>query len=476
MTRQHDMFSRRRFLRMAGGAGLAAAGTSLSGTLLTSCSSSDDLLKVGVIAPFSGPGAPMGSVVNTSLGAAVKHLNASGGVEGRKVEVLLRDAGAEPASGARLYRELVDQREVVGVLWCGALGLDQVLSQMRENELPVVIVFDDPFSRGVLGGPSSPLFQMEVPSAFVTEALATYAATDRGYTSAALLHDASLDPDGNIEREFEEAFGGAGLEVLSTETFATDDTDYEAQLQRLQVAAPQVLFLDGLPVNAAAIVTALAAMGASYVDTPTTKGLPWHPHIFGSTRALGDSSWADLAGEAAKVGTVTGGRIGGLIYQPSFSIAAWMQEFLGEQPTGGEEQPADALATVLEGVKRAGTSDRRQVVLAIEATRPMAFASTAFAYAPDRHVAVTPDDVVIRTLERLRGPAPTDPPYELGAEWSRGGLFDGTATAASQLVRPTLQSNREIHPEVMAEVLEQGFGTQCTKRPDGTLSAACKIH
>ncbi|HSH60978.1 MAG TPA: hypothetical protein VK988_15335, partial [Acidimicrobiales bacterium] len=41
---------------------------------------------------------------------------------------------------------------------------------------------------------------------------------------------------------------------------------------------------------------------------------------------------------------------GGLIYQPSFSIGGWMQEFLGKQPTGGEELPADALATVLDGV------------------------------------------------------------------------------------------------------------------------------
>jgi hypothetical protein len=43
-------------------------------------------------------------------------------------------------------------------------------------------------------------------------------------------------------------------------------------------------------------------------------------------------------------------------------------------------------------------------------------------------------------------------------------------------VRPTLESNRRAHPDVMKEVLDKGYGTQCTKHADGTLGSECKIH
>lgn len=475
-----DEISRRRFLRLAGVAGIAA-GTSLSATGLTSCSSgASDSVKLGVIAPFSGPGAPMGAVVNNSLEASLKHLNSTGGIEGRKVELLLRDAGAEPDTGPRLYGELAGQADMIGVLWCGALGLDQVLPRMRDDGMPVVTVFNDLQSRGLLHPRSTAsgtsVFQMQLPSTDVYDTLAAYAADDRQYASAALLYDATLDPDGMAAQQFEDAFGRAGIDVKGVEPFATDDTDYGEALQRLADAAPQVLFIDGGPESTAAIVTALADRGAAYTDTPSAKATPWRPHVFGSPSATGTAGWADLAGEAASTGTISAGTVGGLRYLKTYAVGDWMRTFLGKQPTGGEQLPADALATLLEGMRKAGTTDHRRLVKGIETMGPKRFASVDFSYAADRHVAHTPDDVVILALERLRGPAPTEPPYQLGSEWSLGGAFANTAATPTQLLRPTLEANRRAHPEVMDEVLRASLGTQCTKLPGGTLAKECKVH
>lgn len=480
MTRT-DEISRRHFLRLAGAAGIAA-GTSLSATTLTSCSSDEsDSVKIGVIAPFSGPGAPMGTIVNDSLGASLKHLNSTGGLDGRKVEVLLRDAGAEADAGPRLYGELAGQAGMIGVLWCGALGLAQALPRIRDDGMPVVTVFDDLQSRGLLHPQSSAsgtsVFQMQLPSSFLYDTLAAYATGDRQYGSAALIYDAALDPDGVAATQFERSFaGGAGIDIAGVETYATDDTDYGEALQRLATAAPQVLFIDGGADNAAAIVTALAERGAAYVDTPTAKGPEWHPHVFGSPSATGDAGWADLAGEAASSGTISAGAVGGLRYLDRYAVGGWMRTFLGKEPSGGEQLPADALATLLEGLRQAGTTDRGRLVKAIESMGPKRFASVDFSYAADRHVAHTPDDVVILTLERLRGPVPTVPAYQLGSEWGLGGAFANRAATPTQLVRPTLEANRRAHPEVMEEILRANLGTQCTKLADGTLTKECKVH
>jgi hypothetical protein len=478
--------SRRHFLRLAGAAGLTVAATSASGGLLAGCSSgsaSSDTLKVGVLAPFTGIGGFIGSVVNDSLDAASRRINDTGGVGGRKVELLLRDSGGDVAATTKAYDELAATKDLLGILWCGALGFSQMLPRLQQAGAPVVAVFEDPFSTGQLfpdgGAAGRPVFQVSVPDVYVKQVLAEYARNDRGYASAAMLYDAALDGGvdlpGASRQHFEEAFRAAGVPVTGVETFRTGDTEFGDQLGRLQASAPQVVYLDGLSDETAAIATALDTMGAGYVDTPTAKGGSWHPHVFGSYRGL-NQIWADNAGEAARVGSVTAWHLGGLTFLPTFSIGEWMGKYLGKQPNGGEELPADGLFALLQGLKKAGNADHGRVVTGMETMGRIFFASLPFGFSATSHHSTTKDDMVVLTLERLRGPAPTDPTYELGAEWLEGGALASRGASPTLLVRPTMEANRRDQADVVSRILQDKLGTQCTRHPDGTLGPECKIH
>lgn len=467
-------------MKLAGGVGAVALTTSPAATLLTGCStgSSKDTLKVGVLAPFSGTDPSIGGVVNDSLTAAVKQMNSTGGAGGRKIELVFRDAGTDPNAAERLYGELAAVPGTIGLLWCGVPGLQQVLPRIQRDGLPVMAVFSDLFSTGRLypsGGAPRSVFQISLPDVSAKNALAAYAKGDRGYRSAALLYDGRLDSAADSRAHFQRAFAGAGLDLRGVETFATGDKDVTQQLQRLKAGGAQVLYIEGLSDDAAAIGKAIADMGAGYVDAPTAKGPEWHPQPFGSFRGI-NQVFSRLAGQGAPVGSTTAWHVGGLTFLPGYAIGAWMQKFLGKDPVGGEEAPADALATLVKGLKKAGSSDRQRLVEGIETMGPIRFSSTPFSYGKDRHNALSEDDVTVMTMEHLRGPAPTDPPYRLGREWQGGQAFANRPGGPTLLVRPTLAANRRAHPDVIDEVLRQGYGTQCTKLADGSLSPQCKVH
>lgn len=467
--------SRRRFLGLAGLAAIPASG------LLSGCSNSSgsDTLKVGVLAPFTGNDADVGTVASNSLQAAVRHLNATGGLSGRKLELLLRDIGTRRQAAADLYQQMAGTPALVAILWCGRSGLDQLLPLIHQQSMPVVSVFQDLYSAGTLYPQSQQgrsLFQVGPPDDYLMDALAAYASGDRGYASAALLQDPAVDPNGTRSSQFRRAFAGAGLTVTPAETFPTGATDMGPQLGRLRAAAPQALYIDAMPADAATAVEGLATMASSYVDDPTAKGAPWHPQVFGSLQAMGDGSWAITAGDAAETGSVTATHLGGLPYLPTYTVRGWMERYLGREPTGGEDLPADALYTVLQGVRQSGGTDRHRLVQAVEGLSNVRFASLAFGFTPNRHLARTPDEVAIMTLEHLRGPAPTDPPYQLGREWQTGNLYAATPAGPTQLVRPTLAGNLRAHPDAMHQILSQSWGTQCTKLADGSLSKECKVH
>lgn len=478
--------SRRDFLKWAGIAGVTGAGMLAA----TSCGSDDeketakpgaqgfsgsqDTLKVGVIAPLSGVGAFVGRIVNNSLDAAVRQINSTGGVGGRKIEVSSRDTGTDPAAGVKAYQAFAGDKDVIGILWCGGFGLDESLAQIQRDNMPIIAVFNDLWSERRLypDAKERSIFQMIMPDRMAMDLLVEYAAKDREYSRIAFMYDSLLSSPSKAY--FEESIKKYGVANAGIETYQLNDSDFGPQLQRLKNGKGHALFIWGLAGDTGGIVKQIDRLGGSYVDTPTAKGSAWRPHILGSPGGTGEKTWAELAGASAKAGTLTAWHVGGLVALPSFSIRQWIEKFLGKRVTGGEESPADGLYTLAKAVEKAGSTDRDKMVNAIETMGEIKFASVPFSYAADRHLSKRRDDLILVTLERSSGPTQTDPPYQLGTEWKD--VFPAGYVGPTHLVRPTLEANKRVHPEVMAEVLRLGYGTQCTKQPDGSLSKTCKIH
>lgn len=71
-----------------------------------------DPIKVGVVTPLSGSYAPIGKQVRWGAELAVKEINAAGGVNGRKFELLFEDEEANPPVAVRKAEKLLQQDKV----------------------------------------------------------------------------------------------------------------------------------------------------------------------------------------------------------------------------------------------------------------------------------------------------------------------------------------------------------------------------
>jgi ABC-type branched-subunit amino acid transport system substrate-binding protein len=442
-------------------------------------------VKVGVIVPTSGIGQFLGEIVDRSLNASLQHIRDAGLVKGVRVDYEIVNAPAEQFAEAttKAYNKLVADPDVIGILWCTPNGIREARPQIRRDNMPVIAVFADLWSQGALypKGPERSVFQMLLPDAMSLDALARYAAQDRGYRKTALIYDGTTLA--SARDLFERAAKRHKLRVVGVEEFQLFSGDYGAQLQRLEGSAPHALFVWGLSDNTAGIVKGLDALGASYVDRPTAKRPgEWRPQILGYPGGTGEKKWAELAGDAAKSGSLTAWYMGGLVGGPQFAIRNWLAAAGEQAPSGGEETPANGFWALLAAMKQAGSTDRDAIVHALEGLTTR-FAGLEYGFTPKRHLSLTPDEVCLISLERYTGPVKTDPPYVLGREWET--TFPEIRpdyVGPAHLVRPTLAANMRANPDYMRQILEEGWGTQCTKTPptalgvDVKMTKACKIH
>jgi branched-chain amino acid transport system substrate-binding protein len=89
------------------------AALALSLALSTAAALAQDTLKIGAPQPMTGPDAPFGDKFLKAYSMAVEEINAAGGVNGRKIEVIIEDHQAKNPLAATVAEKLITEKKVL---------------------------------------------------------------------------------------------------------------------------------------------------------------------------------------------------------------------------------------------------------------------------------------------------------------------------------------------------------------------------
>jgi len=236
----------------------AALAASLGFTLSASAA---ETIKIGLVTALSGQSARAGEAITRGLSIAIDELNASGGVLGRKIELVRRDDEATPAKGVIAARELV-HREKVAVLFG---GLDTPVSIaivpiMNEAKVP----FMGPWAAGTPitknGADPNYVFRVSAVDEIVDRAMLQYAQKTFSVKKPGLI--LINNPWGQSNEEgLKAAMQASGVTPAGIEKFEGNDVDVVPQLTRLKAGGADGLFLVGNVGPSAQVVKSLDRMG-----------------------------------------------------------------------------------------------------------------------------------------------------------------------------------------------------------------------
>lgn len=195
-------------------------------------------VRIGVVAPFSGPFADYGKQMEAGMKAWLR-LNGDT-IAGRKVEILARDStGPNPEIAKRLSQELVARDKVDFLAGYGFTPEAIAAAPVATEAKKPMIVMNAASSVVTTKSPYIARFSMTLPQ--VSAPMATWAARNGIKKVYTLVADYA--PGLDSEAAFRKAFEAAGGKVIDSVRVPLRNPEFAPYVQRIKDARPEAVFM-----------------------------------------------------------------------------------------------------------------------------------------------------------------------------------------------------------------------------------------
>lgn len=226
--------------------------------IAATAAAADDVIKIPVASPFTGQLASFGEGVKNGAFLKAEEINSKGGINGKKVEIVLEDELCDPKEAATVATKLAGDSEigiVVGHL-CSSASL-AAAPIYKEKGLPAI----SPASTNpTLGSSSKYYFRNVYKDDFQGAFLARYINEAKGWSKIAVFYETN-DYSIGLKDAFVAEAEKRGIKILGEEAYTSDTTDFTPQLSKFKMMKPDAIFVPGYAPQGTLIVSQAAKLG-----------------------------------------------------------------------------------------------------------------------------------------------------------------------------------------------------------------------
>ncbi len=312
-----------------------------------------DEIVIGEYGSLTGTTATFGISTRNGIDMAIAEVNATGGVLGRQVRVIVEDDQGRPEEAQTVVTKLITSDRVVAVL-------GEVASSRTLAAAPVAQQYGIPMVTPSSTNPrvtevGDYIFRVCFIDPFQGLVMARFAANTLGVRRVAVLRDIRNDYSVGLAAVFTENFTRLGGTIVGDQSYSEGDTDFSAQLTALAATRPEAIFIPGYYTEVGLIARQARQLG---ITVPLLGGDGWDsPRLteIGGT-ALNNSYFSTHYSAD----------------DPSPAIQAFVtayREQYGESPDAMAALGYDAARILFDAMERAGTTEPAALRQALAETR-----------------------------------------------------------------------------------------------------------
>ncbi|MGX9392865.1 ABC transporter substrate-binding protein [Nitrobacteraceae bacterium UC4446_H13] len=339
---------------------LILLGATALGLSMSSAANAADPIKIGVIAEAQ---AIAGASIPQAAQMAAEEINAKGGVEGRKIEIVTYDNHSSSADSVRAFQRAVNEDKVNAVItsyisevvlalepWASRLKTPMITPGAASNEITRAV--HDNYEKnkytfhGYLTSAALALSVCDAAKELLVDG-------KKMKTAVIMSEDAAWTKP--LDIGYQECLPKIGLKVLDHIRFSPDTTDFTPIFNKIESSKPDV------------IITGISHVGVQ--PTVQWKNQQVPIPMFGISSQATNSTFGKDTNNAADGVLYQGVSGPGVAVTPkSVPFAENFKKKFGNYPSYAGYTSYDEVYMIADAIKRAGSTDADKMVTALEKT------------------------------------------------------------------------------------------------------------
>lgn len=347
-----------------------------------------DTIKVGAILAVTGPASFLGAPESKTLEMLADEINAQGGINGKKIELIIKDSGANPEKAISFAKQLIEEEKVLAVIGPSTSGETMKIKNIMEEAKAILLscaaaeVIVNPVATYVFKTPQKDSFAarkifMQMQKMGIKKIGVVVGNT--GFGKAGKEQIEKIAPE-------------YGIEVAISEVYDKKATDLTAVVTKVKAKDVQAL------IN-------WSIVPAQSIVIKNMKQIGFNVPIFQS-HGFGNIKYVKAAGAAADGVIFPAGRllVADTLYEghPQKKVLTkYKNDYeskFGEDVSTFGGHAYDAFMILVEAVKKVGT-DKEKVRDAIESTKGFVGTGGIFNFSAEDHNGLDIDSFEMLTVK-----------------------------------------------------------------------------
>ena len=330
--------------------------------------------RLGAVLSVTGPASYLGEDERNTLQLLQDQVNARGGINGKKIEVITYDDASDPTKSVTALRRLHEEDKVVAVIGGSISGNSLAMIPFSEKAgVPQLV----PAASGKISNPVKKWVFQFCNTDVQSITLILSFLKQKGITNIAMLAD-STGYGVSGKEELERQAPAQGFKVVAWETFGPTDTDMTAQLTRIKASGARAVLVWNATPASAIVAKNFKQLGLDALQIQSTA--------YVSARQL------QLAGDAAEGIYLSGFKIPVVDQLPAGDPQkklltefrdAYVKRF-GREPNAYGTLAYDAFTALVKVLPTAG-ADRDKIRQALEGLKNHVAAAGIYTMSPTDH-------------------------------------------------------------------------------------------
>ena len=200
-------------------------------------------IKIGYFGDLTGPTFNFGRSAINGVLLAADEINQTGGINKRRIDVVIEDDKGSPEEAARLTAKLIDQDKVVAII-AGGTSSNSLAAAPKAQSSQVPLISPSSTDPAVTQT-GDYIFRACFVDSFQGEVMASFAANTLKAQKAAILFDFNSPYGRGLTEYFKLSFTKLGGRIVAEQTYTQEDADFKGQLSTIRSSEPDVIYIPG---------------------------------------------------------------------------------------------------------------------------------------------------------------------------------------------------------------------------------------